>query len=94
MGLLTGAARRTLHRCSVSSLPFSAGFRRNASCLVSSSTRRLLLTSNISRLPVELSCMQSLMPFHSVTASALLNSMLSLKPGSWAWLSEGYATPL
>ncbi|OVA07600.1 hypothetical protein BVC80_8965g30 [Macleaya cordata] len=41
-----------------------------------------------SRLPVELSCGQSLMPLHSVTASALLTSMLSLKSGNWGWLSE------
>jgi hypothetical protein len=31
----------------------------------------------------------SLMPMHSATASALLTSMLGLKPGSWGWLSEG-----
>ncbi|KAI3882683.1 hypothetical protein MKX03_031543, partial [Papaver bracteatum] len=31
-----------------------------------------------------------LMPLHSVTASALLTSKLSLKAGNWAWLSEGY----
>ncbi|XP_077242544.1 protein NUCLEAR FUSION DEFECTIVE 6, mitochondrial isoform X2 [Tasmannia lanceolata] len=44
---------------------------------------------SISRLPVELGCAQSLMPLHSVTASALLTSMLSLKVGNWGWLSEG-----
>ena len=51
----------------------------------------ILLTFSVGiyRLPVELGCAQSLMPLHSVTASALLTSMLSLKPGSWAWLSEG-----
>ncbi|KAK9112568.1 hypothetical protein Scep_020087 [Stephania cephalantha] len=48
----------------------------------------------ISRLPVELGCSQSLMPLHSVTASSLLTSMLSLKGGNWGWLSEGFATPL
>eukprot|EP00268_Persea_americana_P040506 TRINITY_DN40242_c0_g1_i3.p1 TRINITY_DN40242_c0_g1~~TRINITY_DN40242_c0_g1_i3.p1 ORF type:complete len:105 (-),score=25.36 TRINITY_DN40242_c0_g1_i3:451-765(-) len=47
----------------------------------------------ISRLPVELGCAQSLMPLHSVTASALLTSKL-FKSGSWGWLSEGFATPL
>ncbi|KAL0450656.1 UNVERIFIED_CONTAM: hypothetical protein Slati_1622000 [Sesamum latifolium] len=41
-----------------------------------------------SRLPVELGCGESLMPLHSVTASALLNSMLSSKVGQWGFLSE------
>ncbi|CAH1420673.1 unnamed protein product [Lactuca virosa] len=48
----------------------------------------------LSRLPVELGGMQSLMPLHSATASALLNSMLSSKVGQWGTLSEGFATPL
>ncbi|CAA2956435.1 Hypothetical predicted protein [Olea europaea subsp. europaea] len=47
-----------------------------------------------SRLPVELSCGESLMPLHSVTASVLLKSMLSSKVGQWGCLSEGFATPL
>ncbi|CAL9066916.1 unnamed protein product [Musa banksii] len=41
------------------------------------------------RSAVELGCAQSLMPFHSVTATALLTSMLSARPGGWTWLSEG-----
>lgn len=41
------------------------------------------------RLPVELGCGDSLMPLHSATASALLNSMLSSKVGQWGCLSEG-----
>ncbi|KAA8530247.1 hypothetical protein F0562_004956 [Nyssa sinensis] len=47
-----------------------------------------------SRLPVELGCAASLMPLHSITASALLKSMLSSKVGQWSCLSEGFATPL
>ncbi|KAL1537143.1 protein NUCLEAR FUSION DEFECTIVE 6, mitochondrial-like [Salvia divinorum] len=50
--------------------------------------------STTSRLPVELGCGESLMPLHSATASALLNSMLSSKVGRWGYLSEGFATPL
>ncbi|XP_022159141.1 protein NUCLEAR FUSION DEFECTIVE 6, chloroplastic/mitochondrial [Momordica charantia] len=46
------------------------------------------------RLPVELSSVQSLMPLHSVTASALFTSLLSLHNNSWGCLSEGFATPL
>ncbi|KAH6791070.1 nuclear fusion defective 6 [Perilla frutescens var. frutescens] len=46
-----------------------------------------------SRLPVELGCGESLMPLHSATASALLNSMLSAKVGRWGILSEGEKWP-
>ncbi|MCL7024698.1 hypothetical protein MKW94_002348 [Papaver nudicaule] len=52
------------------------------------STSRFFKSTFSSRLPV-LGCAQSLMPLHSVTASALLTSKLSLKAGNWAWLSEG-----
>ncbi|KAL5223107.1 hypothetical protein ABZP36_027820 [Zizania latifolia] len=50
----------------------------------------------ISRVPVAaLGCVHgSLMPMHSATASALLTSMLGLKPRSWSWLSDGFATPV
>ncbi|KAL2903250.1 Protein NUCLEAR FUSION DEFECTIVE 6 chloroplastic/mitochondrial [Bienertia sinuspersici] len=47
-----------------------------------------------SRIPVELGCVDSLMPLHSATASALFTSMLSLHSQSWGCLSEGFATPL
>ncbi|RRT75359.1 hypothetical protein B296_00017445, partial [Ensete ventricosum] len=53
------------------------------------SFRQLLHPELFYRSPVELGCAQSLMPFHSVTATALLTSMLSTRPGGWTWLSEG-----
>ncbi|KAF9623019.1 hypothetical protein IFM89_036000 [Coptis chinensis] len=49
------------------------------------------LSRHLSRIPVELGGVQSLMPLHSVTASVLLTSMLSCKGGNWGWLSEDYA---
>ncbi|XP_074295983.1 uncharacterized protein LOC141623732 isoform X2 [Silene latifolia] len=45
------------------------------------------------RLPVELRCVQSLMPLHSATASALFTSLLSVPAQSWGSLSQGFATP-
>ncbi|XP_047955698.1 protein NUCLEAR FUSION DEFECTIVE 6, mitochondrial-like [Salvia hispanica] len=74
-----------------SGAPKLSGF---ASTLPRPSPRPRPFFSSTSRLPVELGCGESLMPLHSATASALLNSMLSSKVGRWGYLSEGFATPL
>ncbi|XP_073115358.1 protein NUCLEAR FUSION DEFECTIVE 6, mitochondrial isoform X2 [Elaeis guineensis] len=88
-----GGARRALLTFRSSSPSLFTGCSRSpasspASAFARFSRRRLPLA--IARLPVELGCAQSLMPLHSVTASALFTSMLSLKPGNWAWLSEDW----
>ncbi|KAL4562310.1 hypothetical protein LXL04_034510 [Taraxacum kok-saghyz] len=46
---------------------------------------------HIFRLPVEMSCVavESLIPFHTATASALLTSMLSSAPYSFGWTIDG-----
>ncbi|GAB2280446.1 hypothetical protein Dimus_015078 [Dionaea muscipula] len=66
-----------------------------ASLLLGSSFRRpstsrfsLLRLFNSSRVPVELASAQSMMPLHSVTASSLYTSLLSLHSGNWGFLSE------
>ncbi|KAK1276358.1 hypothetical protein QJS04_geneDACA022468 [Acorus gramineus] len=47
----------------------------------------------IFRSPVEMSCcVDSLMPLHSVTASALMTSMLSVSRRGHGWFSEGDET--
>ncbi|EPS64034.1 hypothetical protein M569_10748, partial [Genlisea aurea] len=42
----------------------------------------------ISRLAAELGCGASLMPLHSATAAALLNSLLSSEIGTWSFISQ------
>ncbi|XP_031090461.1 protein NUCLEAR FUSION DEFECTIVE 6, chloroplastic/mitochondrial-like [Ipomoea triloba] len=50
---------------------------------------RTPLGSRIFRCPVELSaCGQSMQPYHTATALALMNSMLTVSPRSFGWLSE------
>ncbi|KFK41455.1 hypothetical protein AALP_AA2G132600 [Arabis alpina] len=58
------------------------------------SSRPSLRRLTFSRVPVELSAGISLVPLHSVTASALLTSLLSLSNQNWGCLSEGFGTTL
>ncbi|KAI3822585.1 hypothetical protein L1987_10179 [Smallanthus sonchifolius] len=47
------------------------------------------LSNRIFRCPVEMSaCLESLQPFHTATASALMTSMLTLSQRGYAWLPE------
>ncbi|MFS8004365.1 hypothetical protein Hanom_Chr13g01224901 [Helianthus anomalus] len=48
------------------------------------------LPNRIFRCPVEMSaCLESLQPFHTATASALMTSMLTLSQRGYGWLPEG-----
>ncbi|KAJ4973972.1 hypothetical protein NE237_007146 [Protea cynaroides] len=90
------SATRFLSGCKSSSSSFVSGASKVGGFTTASPTSRVSRhkLSLFSRLPRELGCAQSLMPLHSVTASALLTSMLSLNCGNWGYLSEGFATPL
>ncbi|KAI3738300.1 hypothetical protein L2E82_28324 [Cichorium intybus] len=48
------------------------------------------LSHRIFSCPVEMSaCLESLQPFHTATASALMTSMLTLSQNGYGWLPEG-----
>ncbi|KAH7840830.1 hypothetical protein Vadar_022192 [Vaccinium darrowii] len=50
--------------------------------------------SAVTRLPVELRCLVSMMPLHSAIASARLNSILSAESQSWGLIPQGISSPL
>ncbi|KAK6919070.1 hypothetical protein RJ641_017492 [Dillenia turbinata] len=50
--------------------------------------------SRISRTPVELSCLESMMPLHSATASARLTSFLTTESHTWGVVPQGSAFTL
>lgn len=82
------AARSALRSSSVRNA--ASKFASAAKPKPSASTFRLPAAPRILRSPVELSfCVESLQPMHSVTASALMTSMLSLTCGGCGWLSDG-----
>ncbi|KAJ4711111.1 Protein NUCLEAR FUSION DEFECTIVE 6 chloroplastic/mitochondrial-like [Melia azedarach] len=93
---LTSASAKTLLSRSSPLSPTAAKLSGLASPIKSSSASRLssLRKLTLPRLPVELGGAFSLMPLHSVTASALFTSLLSLQNEYWGCLSEGFATPL
>ncbi|KAL5552894.1 hypothetical protein UlMin_040295 [Ulmus minor] len=91
------ASAKTLLKCSSSPSTFASGATKLGGLFASksnSASRFSVKKLNFSRLPVELASLQSLMPLHSVTASALSTSLLSLQNDKWGCLSEGFATPL
>ncbi|KAL4297718.1 hypothetical protein GQ457_12G020630 [Hibiscus cannabinus] len=67
--------------------PLESSFQSQAS----SSVNRI---SGISRLPVELSCLMSMMPLHSAVASARLRSSLAMESQSWGLIPQGISMPL
>ncbi|KAK9683742.1 hypothetical protein RND81_10G161400 [Saponaria officinalis] len=50
--------------------------------------------SRISRLPVESSCIMTMLPLHSAIASARLQSVLSVDSHSWCLVPQGMSMPL
>nr|GLL28870.1 protein NUCLEAR FUSION DEFECTIVE 6, chloroplastic/mitochondrial-like [Ipomoea trifida] len=68
----------------------AAGAKRRTSASPFAIPTQRPLTSRIFRSPVELSCVRvdTMLPYHTATASALLNSMLSVAPRCYGWTLE------
>ncbi|KAK9706728.1 hypothetical protein RND81_07G148000 [Saponaria officinalis] len=90
--MATMAAARSLLRSSSavrSAATKFSGASKPKSNTFSIPKQNFLSSSRIFRSPVELSCcVESLMPYHTATASALLTSMLSVAPRHFGWTLE------
>ncbi|XWS70332.1 hypothetical protein CRYUN_Cryun03dG0039000 [Craigia yunnanensis] len=72
-------------------LPTISPLNSSSQSQVASSMKRI---SGISRLPLELSCLISMMPLHSAVASARLRSFLAIESQRWGLISQGISIPL
>ncbi|XP_010254069.1 PREDICTED: uncharacterized protein LOC104595162 [Nelumbo nucifera] len=80
---------RKLHKNAISSV--TSPFKSTSQPQISTSGRRIC---GISRLPLELSSLLSMMPLHSAIASARLRSSLSIESQSWGLIPQGISMPL
>ncbi|KAL5572639.1 hypothetical protein UlMin_022236 [Ulmus minor] len=81
----------------LSSRLHSLAFNSNKKSLVSElSPVKLTSTriSRVSRLPVQLSSIESMVPLHSAVASARLISSLSAESQGWGLVPQGISMPL
>ncbi|XP_071717429.1 protein NUCLEAR FUSION DEFECTIVE 6, mitochondrial-like isoform X1 [Rutidosis leptorrhynchoides] len=69
-------------KCKTGTSPSPSSFRFST---IKPNSNRIIF-----RCPVEMSaCLETMQPFHTVNASALMTSLLTLSRSSYAWLPQG-----
>ncbi|KAL0733455.1 hypothetical protein Bca4012_009665 [Brassica carinata] len=85
---------RSMLRAASSQGRFASQAKSSVPPMFRATARRSSLLSPL-RNPVEMSfCMESMLPFHTATASALMTSMLSVSAHSYSWLSHGNSSSI
>ncbi|XP_022633587.1 protein NUCLEAR FUSION DEFECTIVE 6, chloroplastic/mitochondrial isoform X1 [Vigna radiata var. radiata] len=88
------AARSILRSCSGRRAAFRLGSEAKTGRSRFGVASNKPLSQSTLRCPVELSfCVESMLPYHMATASALMTSMLSVSRRSYGWLPEAVRTP-
>ncbi|KEH36562.1 hypothetical protein MtrunA17_Chr2g0282671 [Medicago truncatula] len=83
------SAARCFLRSAASRANLAAGAKPRPTCSMFRIPKQTSISNRISRLPVEMSSgVESLLPYHTATASALLTSMLSVSRHSYGWTPE------
>ncbi|KAK9085367.1 hypothetical protein Sjap_025778 [Stephania japonica] len=90
MSIASSSIRSALLRSTLSSAASAKAARSPFRLSNQTSLARRTLSYLFDRCPVEMSCcVESLMPFHNATSSALLISMLSVTRRAYGWVPEG-----
>ncbi|CAH1441990.1 unnamed protein product [Lactuca virosa] len=90
MATAAGAARSVFRSTSLRNAAARAASQPKAAPSAFGIPSRNSLSQRIFRCPVEMSaCLESMQPFHTATASALMTSMLTLSQNGYGWLPEG-----
>ncbi|RDX75030.1 Protein NUCLEAR FUSION DEFECTIVE 6, chloroplastic/mitochondrial [Mucuna pruriens] len=91
MASTAGSAVRSIFRsCSARRAASSLGSEAKAARSPFRIASKKPLSQSTLRCPVQLSfCVESMLPYHTATASALMTSMLSVSRHSCGWLPEG-----